>query len=376
MDKNICILTSVHPVFDTRIFYKQAKTLAKAGYEVTLIAQHERDEVVDGVKIVALPKPRSRFWRMVGTWRVFRLALRQKADVYHFHDPELLPVGLLLKLMTKGKVIYDVHEDYRGTILTKHWLALPLRKPVAQLFNSLEKWAASRLDYTIAATDDISAKFASIGRVTAIRNYPTLGVIEANVRHVAGEPTLVYAGGLTQTRGISEIVQAMAHLNSARKAKLVLYGKFEPAGYQEVVQALRGSDRVEYQGWVKPEELWQKLAQASIGIVCLHHVSQYTVALPTKLFEYMAVGLPVIASNFPLWKEIVEGNNCGLTVNPLDPEEIARAIEYLLDHPEESREMGENGRRAVAEKYNWEKESQRLLALYQELLSNGTGSNV
>ncbi len=97
--EKVCILTSVHSLFDIRIFHKQAKTLAKAGYDVTLIVQHTRDEVIEGIKVIALPKPKNRFHRMIGlVFRVFRLALTQKADVYHFHDPELLPVGVLLRL--------------------------------------------------------------------------------------------------------------------------------------------------------------------------------------------------------------------------------------------------------------------------------------
>ena len=361
-------MTSIHPPFDTRIFHKQAKTLAKAGYQVTLIAQHDRDVVVDGIKIIALPKPKNRFWRMLGTWRIFKLALRQNADVYHFHDPELLPAGLLLKLLTKCKVIYDVHEDYPAAILTKHWLASPVRKPVARLFNSLEKWATSRLDYIITATDDITGKFGRTGKVATIKNYPLLERIVPSTRRGMGQPTLVYAGGLSEERGISEMVQAMAYLNSPRNARLVLYGKFEPESYGEIVQELQGFDRVEYRGWIEPGELWRMMNQVDAGIVCLRPVERYTVAMPVKLFEYMAAGLPVIASNFPLWQEIVESNHCGLTVDPLEPKDIARAIEYLIEHPEEARKMGENGRKAVLEKYNWEKESKKLLALYQDLL--------
>ena len=139
MNNKVCILTSVHTPFDTRIFHKQAKSLLKAGYDVTLIAQHDKDEVVDEVKILALSKPRNRLWRMLGTWRIFKLAYRQKADVYHFHDPELLPMGLFLKLLKKGKVIYDVHEDYPKAILTKSWLPSMVRRPVSSVFTFLEK---------------------------------------------------------------------------------------------------------------------------------------------------------------------------------------------------------------------------------------------
>jgi glycosyltransferase involved in cell wall biosynthesis len=371
MAKKVCILTSVHLAFDTRIFHKQAKTLTKAGYDVTLIARHDRDEVVDGIKIIALPKPRNRFWRMLGTWRVFRLALRQKADVYHFHDPELLPAGLLLKMMTKGRVIYDVHEDVPKDILTKRWLPSIARKPVAFLVDILEKKASSRLDYIVTATDNIRKNFKGLTKVVTINNYPILQEFRPTSISVPGQVIVIYTGLLCEERGISEIVRAMAYLKIFKNVKLRLYGVFDTANYQEKVTKLEGFERVEYFGWIKPEFLWQKISEAFIGIVCFHPDPNHVYAMPTKLFEYMAAGLPVIASDFALWKEIVEGNSCGLTVNPLNPEEIAGAITYLLDHPEEAKKMGDNGRRAVIEKYNWEKEGEKLLDLYQELTAKG-----
>lgn len=365
--KRICILTSVHPPFDTRIFHKQAKTLAQAGYDVTLIAQHDRDEVVDGIKLMALPKPKNRFWRMLGTWRIFRLALRQKADIYHFHDPELLPAGLLLKLLTNGKVIYDVHEDVPEDILMKRWLPAGIRKPISYIFGVVEKMMASQLDHVITSTDYIAEQFKGTTRVTAIKNYPISYEFKLTPRHIFAQVTLIYVGGLCEDRGISETVKALAYLNAVKDVRLRLYGKFEPESYQEVVRRFKEFDRVDYMGWVKPEILWSNMCKATIGLLCLHPVPTFIESLPIKLFEYMAAGLPVIASNFPLWKEIVEGNNCGLTVDPLDPAEIAKAIEYLIEHPDEAKKMGENGRKAVLEKYNWETESRKLITLYELL---------
>jgi len=128
----VCVITSAHPALNTRPFYKEAISLVKEGYDVIMIAQHNKNEVVDGVKIIALPKPKNRFYRMfVTTLNVFRLALKQKANVYHFHDPELIPIGLLLKFFTKAKVIYDVHEDYEAKILNKNWISSYFRKPIA-----------------------------------------------------------------------------------------------------------------------------------------------------------------------------------------------------------------------------------------------------
>jgi glycosyltransferase involved in cell wall biosynthesis len=367
MSRKVCILTSVHGPFDIRIFHKEAKSLAKAGYYVTLIAQHDRDEVVDGVKIVALPRPKNRFCRMVGTWWVLRLAYRQKADIYHFHDPELLPVGLLLKLTTKGKVIYDVHEDYPTLILIKHWLPRILRRPVSLLFNLVEKSISTHLDYVITVVDPLSDKFKG-DKVVTVCNYPILEGIQPKSEYDFKSPKLIYVGGLAKERGITEIVQSMEYLDFPRDIKLILCGTFDPASYEEEIRGLRGFERVEYLGWVDPENVPSKLAQAVVGIACLHPETEFVQMPTTKVFEYMAAGVPVIASNFPKWKEFIEATDCGITVDPLNPREIARAIEYLIDHPHEAEIMGRNGRKTVLENYNWETESKKLLTVYADLL--------
>ena len=366
-----CFLTTVHPAFDTRIFHKQAKTLVKAEYDVTLIAQHDEDEVVDGVKIIALPKPRNRFTRIFGlTWQIFWLALRQQADVYHFHDPELLPIGVLLKLFTKGKVIYDAHEDVPQQILTKHWLPAPFKRPLALIFNLLEKLAARALTAVVVATEGIAERFSKHNPIV-IHNYPDLGMLPTALRSPTkeNERVLIYVGGISRLRGAVEMVDALACLSHIDNLRLDLIGRFEPASLETELQRVQSYQYVRFLGWLQPKEVYEHLGQADIGLVCLHPEPRYTVALPVKLFEYMATGLPVIASNFPLWKKIVEGSKCGLIVDPLNPEEIAEAIEYLLEHPEERYRMGENGREAVFEKYNWKDEGKKLLVLYGELES-------
>jgi glycosyltransferase involved in cell wall biosynthesis len=375
MNAKVCVLTTVHPPFDTRIFYKQARTLARAGYKVVLIAQHNRDEMVDGVKIVALPKPRNRFARMFGlTWRAFHLSLRERADVYHFHDPELLPIGVLLKVFTRAKVVYDVHEDVPEQILTKHWIPCLLRRPLARVINAFEKLLARALDAVVVATEGIAEKFAQLKPIV-IHNYPDLGMLlNPSTRHGEGkEKVLVYVGGISKIRGAIEMVRALENLNSAWDVRLDLIGKFEPPELEQELQGLPGYQRVRFFGWLPWEEAWHHAQSAIVGLVLFHPAPNHEKALPNKLFEYMAAGFPVVASNFPLWKEIVEGNRCGITVDPLDPKAIAQAIEYLLTHPEEARQMGENGRRAVEEKYNWEKEAEKLLALYKELVDSAKG---
>ncbi len=145
--KKVCHITTVHPSFDKRIFHKECKTLAKAGYDVILIAQHEKDEVVDKIKIIALPKPKNGFERILfSSQKAYKLALKQKVDIYHFHDPEFLPWAIKLKKKTGTKIIYDVHEDYPEQILSKHWIPKFLKKIISRVFNFYEKKAAQNFD--------------------------------------------------------------------------------------------------------------------------------------------------------------------------------------------------------------------------------------
>jgi hypothetical protein len=170
-------ITTVHPPFDIRIFHKEAKTLARAGYRVTLIAQHDRLEVVEGVRIVPLPKAVNRFDRITRlTWAAFRLALRHRADVFHFHDPEFLLPALILRLFTKANVIYDVHEDVRNDVLTKYWIPEGLRRPVAFLSGAFEKGVTWLLDGVVAVTEDIARSFRR-SRVFVVHNYPDVRML-------------------------------------------------------------------------------------------------------------------------------------------------------------------------------------------------------
>lgn len=369
----ICHITSAHPAFDVRIFYKAAKTLVQVGYKVTLIAQHTKNETVDGVKIIALSKPKNRFFRMFGTtWRAFCLALKQKADIYHFHDPELLGVGVFLKIFTKAKVIYDAHEDLAKSIFSRDWLPKMLQKPVSILVKWFEKAASQRCDYIITATPGIENNFHG-KKVISIRNFP---VIKSNI----SSPTfsknklkkkyfsIIYIGLISEINGITQTIRALEYLNPKFDARIKLLGKFSPVVYKIKVKQLKSFEKVDYLGWIPLAKIPSYLAQADAGIICAPPEPNSLEAEPNKLFEYMFAGLPVIASNFPLWKKIIEGNNCGICVNPLNPKEIAKAVEYLIKCPEEARKMGENGRKAVLTKYNWENERKNLLKVYEQLL--------
>lgn len=366
----VCVLTSVHSPLDIRIFHKEARALSNFGYQVTLIAPYANNATVDHVRIKRVPFPKNRVNRMTRTsWQIFRAALEEKADIYHLHDPELIPVGLALKVCG-FKVIYDVHEDTPGEILVKDYIPRFARGILAWSANIFEKSISKTFDAIVAATDDIAGKFTGCRRVVTVKNFPALSHLLQVQRKVDQEPTFrcIYVGDLTEVRGVTQIVGAMGALSDLQ-IKLVLCGRFYPDRYQSEVRGLQGAEKIHWRGWVNYESLPQILAEADVGLVCLQPVGQHLRMLPTKLFEYMAAGLPVVASKFPLWKEIVEHNRCGICVDSQNPQDIANAIRFLYDHPEIRLQMGINGRRAVREIFNWENQAKILTVAYRELLS-------
>ncbi len=360
----ICHLTSVHPRYDTRIFFKECKTLSDAGFDVNLIvADGKGDEVVDKINIYDVGKPINRKERMLKTTKkVFEKSLEVNADIYHFHDPELIPIGLKLKKLGK-KVIYDVHEDVPRDILSKEYLNKFSRPILSNIFEVYENYAAKKFDYIITATPYIRDRFKKLNPNTIdINNFPLLNEFYSLDLKNNKENAVCYVGGITKIRGIVELIKSLEYVDTT----LHLAGEFESEELKKEVENLNGWKKVEYYGFVNREKIKEILSICKIGIVTLFPIKNYLDALPVKLFEYMSASLPVIASNFPLWKEIVEKNKCGICVDPKKPEEIAKAIGYLITHPDEAKKMGENGRKAVLEKYNWEKESEKLLEVYKK----------
>ena len=368
MPTKIFHITSVHPAFDTRIFHKQCVSLAKAGYDVTLLAAGCEEQDLNGVKIRSVPKEKNRVARMLKTpWKIYRKVVKSDAKICHFHDPELMPIGILLLLQGK-KVIYDVHEDYPRNLLSKFWIPLSLRKTVALIIAAIE-WLGARFFFTaiVSPTPVIADRFPS-QKTILVQNFSQLQelVTEQDQSYCARSERIAYIGGIAEVRGIFEKIQAMEIL-SHKNCKLLLGGRFSNLDVEKKCKELDGWGKVEWQGWVDRNQVAKILAESRAGLVVLHPIVSYQHALPIKLFEYMSAGIPVIASDFPLWRKIIDDAQCGMLVDPLYPKAIAEAIDWLLDHPEEAEQMGKNGRKAVAEQYNWQSENKKLILLYKEL---------
>ena len=364
----ICHLSSAHADGDVRIFHKECTSLAEAGHDVHLVIPNTTNRLEKGVQIHSFSlEAKSRLQRMRKTTKkVYQIALEIDADIYHFHDPELLPYGL--KLIKKGKkVIYDAHEDVPRQIAGKFWIPGLIRPLIAKTFELYENYVAKRLSFVVVATPTIKNRFIKINKnCEDVCNYP---ILEENTTPSAWENRkneICYIGGITEIRGIKELV---ASLPNNQEIKLNLAGNYSPTSFRDELVNTNGWNQVNEYGYVGRQEIVGILNQSKIGMVTLYPQENYLDSLPIKLYEYMLAEIPVVASNFPLWEQIISDSDCGVCVNPKKPEEIGKAINTILTDDTRAQQMGKNGRKAVLEKYNWSIEKEKLKSIYLNLMS-------
>lgn len=357
-------LTSVHPPLDTRVFWKECRTLAQAGYEVVLVAPDPPVAEKDGVRFIGHVRPRSRVDRVLRTpLRVFLLARRERAAVYHFHDPDLLPVGVLLALVTRCPVVYDSHEDVPRQLLERVWIPERLRPLAAAVAREVERFCVRFLTAVISAEPGGTGRFPP-GKAILVQNFPLLEEFPPSpVAYEDRENVVVYVGDVTKARGAEVMVRAMGLLPAEMDARLVIAGKCQVPGLLDELARLEGWERVHLLGWLTREQVRDLLHRAKVGLVVMQPTAQYREATqPVKLFEYMAAGLPVVASDFPDLRRFTE-SGCAV-VDPTCPRDVADAVRRILENPGDARRLGEVARAAVTEQWSWASEGSRLVKAY------------
>lgn len=360
----ICHISTAHPPFDVRIFHKECVSLAQAGFDVSLVITHDKEETVQGVKIIPLPPTKSRIHRMViKTHLAFYRALKTKSKIYHFHDPELMMTGILLKCLGK-KVIFDSHENVSSQIESKSWIGIKtIRIFVKSFYRIFEKFAILFYNKVISVTPEI-VNFLSVKKGVLIRNYPILELIQSKKTETkSNEKTVfIYVGGLTKVRGIKEICDAIEL--TTKEVELLLLGPWESDEYKSL--CLENTSKVEYRGVLPLKEVYPLIHKSDVGFVTLYPEKNYLNSLPIKAFEYMACEIPMIMSSFPYWMKTFEG--CAFFVDPNSIEEIKEKIDWFIDHKESGKEMGRLGNAEVKQKYSWEEESKVLIEMYNSLI--------
>lgn len=366
--QKVAHLTSVHVPSDTRILYRECATLAEEGYDVVLIAARGDAVLPAGVRLHPVPAPRGRVERMTKTvWAVYRAALAERADIYHFHDPELMGVGLLLRARG-ARVVFDVHEDIPGDIAEKPWIAPILRPAVAAAAAVALRAVQRGYSAIVTATPAIARRFAH-RRTVVVHNYPRLDELpDVEPPPFALRPRrAIYLGNISSLRCIETMVQAMTMPGMPDDARLHLAGTFDDEIVEARVRSAPGWARVEYSGYCKRADVPAALAGARAGLLLFKAAANHEEALPNKLFEYLGAGLPVIISNTIRASAIVTEHHCGIVVDPEDPAAVARAVAELINDPARAQAMGERGRAIVKERYQWTSEAEKLKRLYVEI---------
>jgi glycosyltransferase involved in cell wall biosynthesis len=399
----ICILTTGHPALDGRIFYKEALSLRKTYNDITLIVPDDCGERMEhGIKIIGVGDPR----KIYSIWDRFKMAgdivnkaIEIEADVYHFHDYELIfKVGKIKRKLPNCKLIYDVHEHYPDMMRRSRKFPNIIKPLLVFAVDKAELYYAKKFDQIITADDATKERFKPYNeRVDIIYNFtefrpqaekenkasenmPTSESIPdpeniANSEEDVASPKvydLIYQGDITLERGVYHVVQAIKILREKfPDIKMVFVGAFNDTLGKEIVDSyiaennLQGN--IEFTGRVPHTEVEHYIRKSKIGLVTLMPVPKFYKNIPTKQFEYMSCGLPVVGSNLPPIQRFLTPYNSGIIVDPTKPEEIAKAIGILLSDPRLCEEMGQNGIKAVREEYNWGKMEELLLKIYSRL---------
>lgn len=372
----VCHVTSLHDADDGRIFRRYCKSLAKK-YEVFLVAPNTETRVEDGVHIVgvSLPDINHRLKRWMSLGKLLPTLYEIDAEVYHFHDPELMKLGLKLKKKGK-KIIFDSHEDVPMQFLSKGFIPKPLRKFASKCYTKYEARLLKQYTAVVSVTIHIVERLKNVNPNTyQITNYP-----QFENRSIDGRPwdrSICFAGLLSPFWMLKEIISILPEVN----AKLYLAGYFATEDYLKELQSLSGWKNVDFYGTLPHDEILKIYNKSSIGIAIESYENPnagFRVGSLgcTKIPDYMSSGLPIIVSNTEVWGGVVKKYECGLAIeNPNDSNEIASAIQYLLDNPEKAKNMGENGLKAAKEEFNWEAQEKVLFDMYDGILNDKTNIN-
>ena len=365
----VCHLSSVHQRYDTRIYLKECISLS-TNFNVSLvIADNLGNELKNKINIFDVGKSNGRFKRLLITSKkIYNKAIELNCDIYHFHDPELIPIAIKLK-KTGKKVIFDIHENIAIQILNKDYIPKLLRKIISNLYRKYEKKNLKKFDALILAESSYYEYYKILNqKIEIVLNMPDLDSLNNFYTNKRIKNEIFYLGGISNNRGFDMYTKALKILkNKIPDVFMHLIGPYN----EDLIKKTNLNDisrAINLYGSIPLNEALKYSIYSKVGISILKPIGNYTKSYSTKIFEYMAIGLPVVTSNFKLYSEIIDKNNCGICVDPENPDEIAKAIEFIMNHPEKAREMGQNGRKLIEKKYNWAMEEIKLNAIYSSIV--------
>ena len=365
MTKKVIVhITTVHPRRDTRIFYRECLSVNKHGYKcVLIVADGMGDEVFEGINIVDIGKTPNRLNNLFKSYfRILNKVKELKPAVVHFHDPELIFVGARIKNIP---VVFDIHENIPSQILDKPYIPKIFRQPISFCYKQLENFLIKRF-HLVLAEHSYKSRYKDKGKsVTTILNMPEIGHFEPFINHTRKGHEIFYIGEISSDRGIHVLLDALRIL---KKRKVEFYMHLVGPMTQKTKMDINTQhilDSVRFYGRMDSKKGFELSRNCIAGISILKPIKNFVGSYSTKIFEYMAIGLPVITSNFPLYKDVVERYDCGYCIDPNSPEELANKMEGLIKSETDVNRMGVNGSNAIKSHFNWASEEEKLRMLYR-----------
>lgn len=375
----VCYAGLMHSEDDQRFVHKQCAALVRTGYDVVYFAVTDAKTTVNGVKIYPLPRLSNlSLWkRSLEPWRLFPKLLRENCRVYHFLDPELLPVGLILKLFFNRQVLFDAHEDYVEYVLVSPYIKGAARHICALAFRLLLALASRVYDGFVFGDDEIAKDYAHLGfRKVCFHHFPLLSMFPPSpVPFAQRRYDVVYAGNLSKDKGAFVMLEAIRLLRErCKKFRALLIG--EPRRYikEKFYQYIREhklDESLEVTGHLPYQRVSGLLDQCKIGLIGLLDLPKFRKQSSTKLFEYMAKGVPVVSVDLAPERKYMASGVHGYLVKPDDAQGMASAVYNIITNPELGEKMAKACREQVIDKKLYaEEDCEKLLAFYDFILAH------
>lgn len=374
---DVCVITTIHPPFNARIYTRELLALVEAGYSSALVAPWSMTPESDPrIFWVPLRSPKRRSERILHGWRTFRAASKVHAKAYHFHDLDFLPWALLLKWQKKVPVVYDCHENYPEEVRhNKLWIPRALRPVASGITRLFENFSVKQLKHVIVPVPSLQQRFGEFSgmRIQQVRNLARWNA-RKDLQH---EKALIFTGGLLVSYGAQGLLEIMRELKRrGRSYPLIVVDRFESEALREEFRVAIEIESlpISIVPKVNPSEMDRLLSRAWIGLATEMDTPDRRLSLPTKLFEYMAMGLPVVASGIPHSREVVEASGNGIVVPPADWMCFTDAVERLWEDAAFRDQCRESGFKAVEGEFSWVHEQKRLVAYFATFLGAPTNT--
>lgn len=363
-------VTTVHRRYDTRIFLKQCVSLAREKQSVTLVVSDVYDnEIKQGVVIKSIGKFKNRITRVfLSPVKLWKICKNLDADLYQFHDPENLLFAVIFKFITRKTIVFDSHENFPKQLKTKDYLHPLLQFLLPHVAVLVEKITLPFFDAIITATPAISKKLKPLNtHVVCLQNFPLKENILAADKKIIQKKTraICYVGSMSEIRNIEFILDAISLFRS--DLKVIIAGNFSTKKFEKKIKNHKNWPKVDFRGVIAFADVKTVMTEARLGVVMFKDAPNHVEAQPNKLYEYLSASLPVISSNFPLWRNLIEDNNCGICLDPQELDGFVNSIESLIDDEDQLLSMGNNGRHLIETSFNWNVEFKKMKQLYMEL---------